>query len=354
MIRAPQEAVPFGEIDGREARLLTLQNDVLVVQISDYGGALVSLQAPDRTGRRDHVLLGFDRATGYATSHGSFGAILGRNANRIGGGKISVDGRTFAIANNEPNASLHGGPVGFGKCFWSVVAHEPLQLTLTLTSPDGDQGFPGEVNVTATYRLVADALHLSFDATTTKPTPVTLSAHPYFNLDGLEAADCLDHKVEIFAPNFLPTDEHQIPTGAIWPVAGTPFDFETPHPIGERIRENSPQLRYGCGYDHYFILPEGEIGGIPRLAARVRGNRTGRVLEILTTQPGLQFYTGNNFDGSTSGRGGLYRQSAGFAFEPQGFPDAPNRPNFPSTLLRPDQRYHEEIVYRLSISQDKS
>jgi aldose 1-epimerase len=217
-----------------------------------------------------------------------------------------------------------------------------------LTSPDGDQGFPGAVHVNATYALAGNALHLSFDAATTKPTPVTLSAHPYFNLDGLGAMDCLDHSVEIFASRFLPTDEHQIPTGAICDVIGTPFDFRAPHRIGARIRANDPQLRYGHGYDHYFILPEGDTRE-PRLAARICAAKSGRMLEILTTQRGLQFYSGNNLDGSTAGRGGLYRQSAGFAFEPQGFPDAPNRANFPTTILHPGEAYHEEIVYRFGV-----
>lgn len=314
----------------------------------------MSLEAPDRGGRRGHVVLGFDRVEQYAATRGSFGALLGRNANRISGGKTVIDGQTYVLAKNEPNATLHGGPHGFGKRFWSVDAVEPRRLVLSLTSPDGDQGFPGEVVVVVTYSLENGSLSLSFDATTSKPTPLTLSAHPYFNLDGVEAEDCLDHRVTIFASHFLPTDEQQLPTGEIADVAGTPFDFQAPCTIGDRIRWHDPQLRYGRGYDHYFILPEGDTGDALRLAARVEGATSGRILEILTTQRGLQFYSGNNLDGSEPGRGGLYRQSAGFAFEPQGFPDAPNRPNFPSTLLRPGDRYHEVIVYRLSVVGEKS
>jgi len=344
--------VPFGEVGGREAQLVRLENPWLTVEITDFGGALVSLQAIDGAGRRGHVLLGFDAASAYAETPGSFGALLGRNANRIADGKITIDGRTFVLAKNEPNATLHGGPRGFGKCFWSIASLSPERLRLDLTSPDGDQGFPGQVEVTAEYRLIGPALHLVFDATTTKPTPISLSAHPYFNLDGPAADDCLDHWVQIFAERFLPTDEHQIPTGEIRTVAGTPFDFREPRRIGERIHDDDAQLRYGRGYDHYFILPEG--GGILRPAARIRAAGSGRVLEILTTQRGLQFYTGNNIDGSVGGRSGLYRQSAGFAFEPQGFPNAINQPNFPSTILRPGELYHEEIAYRFSTEEDAS
>lgn len=334
----------------RPARLFRLENDRIIATITDYGGVLMSLEVPDRTGKRSPVLLGFDSAEDYKTARGSFGVLLGRNANRIAGGKITIDGQVYPLAKNEPNATLHGGPAGFGKRFWSVDRVEARRLVLSLTSADGDGGLPGEVTVRAIYSLEEGALRLVFDATTSKPTPLTLSAHPYFNLDGVEARDCLDHRVTIFAPHFLPTDEQQIPTGEIAAVNGTPFDFQEPHAIGERIRQDHPQLRYGRGYDHYFILPAGDTGKTPRLAARIEGAKSSRILEILTTQRGLQFYSGNNLDGSQAGRGGLYRQSAGFAFEPQAFPDAPNQPHFPSTILRPGERYHEEIIYRFSVS----
>lgn len=343
---------PFGEHDGRTARLFALRNEVLAAGVTDYGGILVSLQAADRAGRRDHIVLGFDDIAGYVENKGSFGALLGRNANRISGGRIEIDGHAYTIAKNEPNATLHGGPRGFGKCFWDVVSASSQEIVLALTSPDGDQGFPGEVRVQATWALRGSALHLTFDATTSKPTPVTMSAHPYFNLDGVETPRCLDHRVTIFADHFLPTDESQIPTGEIRDVGGTPFDFRAPRPIGDRIREPDTQLRYARGYDHYFILPAGDTHKEPRLTARIEAPRSGRVLEILTTQRGTQFYTGNNLNGSAPGRGGLYRQSAGFAFEPQGFPDAPNRSDFPTTILRPGERYHEEIVYRFSLLGD--
>jgi aldose 1-epimerase len=338
---------PFGSANGRTARVYTLESDCLRARLTDYAGALVSLEAPDRFGRMDHVVLGFDDLAGYVDNRGSFGALLGRNANRIAGGRIVIDGAVYELSKNEGDNTLHGGAVGFGKRFWSVTALSSRHVSFALTSADGDQGFPGEVSAEATWSLEGDTLSLRLAAQTTKPTPMSLSAHPYFNLDGPVSSDCLDHEAEIHADCYLPTDQQQIPTGEIGPVAGTPFDFRRWRRIGSDIRKPLDQLRWGRGYDHYFVLPIGSDTG-PRLAARIRSARSGRVLEVLTTQPGLQFYTGNNLDGSAAGRGGLYRQSAGFAFEPQGYPNAPNQPGFPSTILRPGSVYREEIVYRLT------
>jgi aldose 1-epimerase len=339
-------STPFGNARGRAARRYMLGNDRLKAAVTDYGGVLVSLEAPDRDGQLAHVVLGFDDVAGYVDNRGSFGALLGRTANRIANGRFTIDGAPYELSKNEGANTLHGGVAGFGKRFWSVKEASAVHLTLALTTADGDQGFPGEVAVEATWRLDGGELSLLFTAETTKPTPLSLSAHPYFNLDGPAARDCLDHEVQIFADAYLPTDKQQIPTGEIRPVAGTPFDLRRPQPIGAGIRESDAQLRYGRGYDHYFVLPEPRET-TPRLAARIRSMASGRVLEILTTQPGVQFYTGNNLDGSAPGRGGLYRQSAGFAFEPQGFPNAPNQPNFPSTILRPGETYRQETVYRL-------
>jgi aldose 1-epimerase len=333
----------FGCFDGLRARLFTLSNNYLESQITDYAGALVALSVPDRFGRAGPVVLGFGDVVAYAQTQGNFGALLGRTANRLDGGRVVVDGREYLLSKNERDATLHGGAKGFGKRLWSVGSVDERRIVLHLLSADGDEGFPGEVKVRAEYRLDGTDLRLVFDAETTKPTPLSLSAHPYFNLDASD--DCLDHRLEIFAAEFLPTDRRQIPTGEKRPVAGTPFDFRAPHVIGARIRDLDPQLRYGRGYDHYFILPEDGAGPL-RLAARVSAATSGRVLEILTTQRGVQFYSGNNLDGSAPGRGGLYRQSAGFAIEPQAYPNAPNQAGFPSTILRPGERYHEEIVYR--------
>ncbi len=333
--------------DGHEAALYTLRNDRLQVRMTDFGGRMVSIEAPDRNGRRQHILLGFDDVAEYASAGGSFGALLGRSANRIAGGRFTLDGHTYELSRNDGDSTLHGGAVGFDKVFWQVDAFDAAKLVLKHVSPDGDQGFPGQLSVHATYRLDDHSLSLTLEAETTKATPVSLSAHPYFNLAGLPASDILGHEIMIEADAFLPTDAKQIPTGEIRQVHGTPFDFRRSVPAGARIREADPQLLYGKGYDHCFVLKISDQR-TPRLAARARHSESGRVLEIFTTQPGTQFYTGNNLNGSVAGRDGAYRQSAGFAFEPQGFPNAPNQPTFPTTVLRPGSTYREVIRYQFT------
>jgi aldose 1-epimerase len=341
-------AEPFGDMpDGRHAMLYTLANEQLRVRITDFGGRIVSVEAPDRNGKRGRVVLGFESVSAYASAGGSFGALLGRTANRIAGGRFTLDGQLYELARNEGSSTLHGGPVGFDKVFWQVADSEAARLVLVHVSPDGDQGFPGKLSARAAYRLDGDTVWLVLEAETTKPTPVSLSAHPYFNLAGPESANVLDHEATINAAIFLPTDKAQIPTGELRPVDETPFDFRTPMRLGARIRQPDPQLLFGKGYDHYFILDRSREP-TPRLAALVREPRSGRVLEVLTTQPGIQLYTGNNLNGTVAGRGGTYRQSAGFAFEPQGYPDAPNQPGFASTILRPGTRYRQVIGYRFT------
>lgn len=345
---AAARIAPFGETpDGQRATLYTLENQNIRARITDYGGRIVSVEVPDRTGRRDHVLLGFDTVADYIDAKGPFGAVLGRNANRIAGGRFSLDGRTYELSKNEGDTTLHGGKVGFDKVFWSLYRCDATTLVLKLVSPDGDQGFPGELTAQATYYLTDHALCLTLEAQTTKATPVSLSFHPYFNLAGPSSGAVLDHEFTIAADAFLPTDAKQIPTGEIRRVDKTVFDFRTPVTAAARIRHAEPQLRYGKGYDHYFVL--GKVsGGTPRFSARARDPQSGRVLEIYTTQPGTQFYTGNNLNGSVTGRGGAYRQSDGFAIEPQGFPDAPNQPMFPTTILRPGAISRETIEYRFT------
>jgi len=339
--------------DGRSASVHTLENPHLRVRITDYGGRMVSIETPDRLGRRGDVLLGFDDVAAYMEAGGAFGALLGRNANRIAGGSFPLDGRTYRLPTNDGTSTLHGGPLGFDKVFWKVASQtaEPAgPLILTHVSPDGDQGFPGELSVQATYRLDGDSLWLEFEAHTTKPTLVSLSAHPYFNLAGADTGDVLDHVVTIASDAFLPTDDKQIPTGEIRSVAGGPFDFREPTSLAARIRVADPQLIYGTGYDQCFVLGAGQAPA-PRLAARAFDPASGRSLEVHTTQPGMQLYTGNKLDGSVVGRGGvIYRQSAGFAFEPQGFPDAPHHPAFPSTILRPGEMYAAAIRYRFLVA----
>jgi aldose 1-epimerase len=247
---------------------------------------------------------------------------------------------------------LHGGADGFGKRFWSATEFDARRLTLGLVNGEGDQGFPGEITAEATWSLYRADLLLTFAARTTKPTPLSLSAHPYFNLDRPLARDCLDHQVEIFAESYLTTDRKQISTSEVTAVAGTPFDFKRAGSIGERIREPDEQCAAGAGMTIILFFLR-EIRGRCGPAARTRSARSGRALEILTTQPGVQFYTGNNLDGSAPGPGRALPQAAGFAFEPQGFSNAPNQPNFPSTILGPGETYRQTIVYRLTADREK-
>jgi aldose 1-epimerase len=334
----------FGTLpDGHQTALYTLQNDHLRVRITDFGGRMVSIEAPDRNGHRDHVLLGFDSAAGYLAA-GSFGTLLGRYANRIAGATLTLDGQTYALSKNEGENTLHGGAVAFSKLVWSVASAATDRLVLTHVSPDGDQGFPGELTVQATYGLDADTLSLTFEAHTTKPTVLNLSAHPYFNLGGPACPDVLDHELTIAADAFLPADEAQIPTGEIRPVAGTPFDFRQPTHPSARIRQPDPQIFVGLGYDHCFVLR----GDTPAVTLHHSGS--GRVLEVHTDHPGVQVYTGNKLSGAFAGHGGvIYRQSAGLALEPQAFPDAPHHPDFPSTMLRPGETYRRTIRYRFTL-----
>lgn len=351
-MRSALSSESFGQTaDGTSAMLLTLQTAKLRVRITDYGGRIVSIQTPDREGKAGEVLLGFDDVASYACAGGAFGALLGRTANRIASGVFTVGEHVYQLPVNDRGNTLHGGPLGFDKVYWKVAAAIPEPhptLVLTHVSPDGDQGFPGELSVTATYRLELDCLWLTFEAHTSKSTIVSLSAHPYFNLAGPQAGCALGQVITLFADAFLPTDQQQIPTGEIRPVGGTPFDFRRPTTLGARIRQADGQLLFGQGYDHYFVLTD-SVSEQPRLAARAYEPASGRMLELHTTQPGLQLYTGNQLNGSVAGRGGAYRQSAGFAFEPQGYPDAPHHPAFPSTLLRPGQTYRQCIGYRFSV-----
>lgn len=343
---------PFGKLpDGSDAKLFSFETPELQVSITDFGGRLVSIETDDRHDRRGEVLLGFGDAGSYASAGGAFGALLGRNANRIADGQLMIDGRVYELSKNDGTSTLHGGKRGFDKVLWQVrsVTTEPTPtLVLCYRSPDGEQGFPGDLTVQVTYRLEARSLSILFEAQTTQPTAVSLSAHPYFNLAGPGSGDVLDQLMCIQADHFLPTDQRQIPTGEIRSVADTPFDFRRETALGARISQADEQLVFGLGYDHYYVLPQ-NAQRQERLAAHAADAASGRVLELFTTQPGLQLYTGNKLNGTVIGRGGAYRQSAGFALEPQGFPDAPHHPGFKSTILRPGTSYRESIRYRFGI-----
>jgi aldose 1-epimerase len=337
--------------DGTPVELFTLKSSKgMEVKISNYGGIVTSMTAPDRSGKFEDVVLGYDKLDGYLKATPYFGCLVGRYANRIAKGQFTLDGKIYALAtNNYPN-TLHGGLKGFDKVVWNVVrarvTSEGPALELSYLSKDGEEGFPGNLNVTATYTLTEkNELRTDFKATTDKPTVVNLTQHSYFNLRG--KGDVLGHEVYINADKFTPVDANLIPTGELRPVAGTPFDFTKPTSIGARIVQADEQLKFGNGYDHNWVLNKtpGELS----LAARVVEPETGRVLEILTTEPGMQFYTGNFLDGTITGKGGwTYKFREGFAMEPQHFPDSPNQPNFPSTVLRPGQVYKNTIIQRVS------
>ncbi len=332
--------------DGTPVGLLRLANDRLSVGLTNFGARMLSIEAPDRDGVMGHVLLGFDRAD-MVLKAGSFGAVLGRYANRIAKGRFTLDGETYQLSVNDGDNTLHGGKKAFSKQFWRVVEKTATSATFALESPDGDQGFPGTLDVRATYTLTGDTLRLDLGATTTKPTPVNLSAHPYFNLAGAGALDIHDHLLEVPASHYLPTDAGQIPTGVRAPVDGTVFDFRSPVRIGSRIRDAAPQLMVARGYDHHFIV-DGDAGAM-RLAARLSHPASGRVLEIASDRPGVQVYTGNSLNGSLVGHGGTYRMTAGLALEAQAYPDAPNQPDFPSTILRPGETFKTAICYRFTL-----
>jgi len=346
---------PFGVTPGGVAvQLYTLRNrHGMQASIATYGGIVTSLTAPDRAGHFADVVLGYDSLDGYLKQSPYFGALVGRYANRIARAKFALNGVTYTLAINNGANSIHGGRVGFDKVVWKVtnaaVTPEGPQLTLSYLSRDGEEGYPGNLSVTATYTLTEDdAVRLEYRATTDQDTVVNLSQHSYFNLRGAgHPGDVLGHIVEIKADRFTPVDEGLIPTGELRPVAGTPFDFRRPMAIGARIGEADPQLRFGKGYDHNWILNArpGELA----LDATVYEPESGRVLEVLSTQPGLQFYTGNFLDGSITAKDGrVYAFRHGFCMEPQHFPDSPNHPGFPSTVLKPGETYRNTIVFRFT------
>jgi aldose 1-epimerase len=349
--------ISFGRLpDGREARLYTLSNTNGVrADISDYGGAVVRLFAPDRHGARADIVLGFDRVEDYVAHSPYFGCLIGRCGNRIANGIFSLDGKTYSIpANNTPNGipcHLHGGVTGFDKVIWraelSRVGNEPA-LQLHYRSVDGEEGYPGNLDVTVTYLLTAnDELRIDYRATGDRATPVNLTHHSYFNLAGEGAGDVLRHVIKIDASGYTPVDQGLIPLGNIAPVTGTPFDFREARALGERIEWPDDQLRFAGGYDHNFCL---DRSGNPLfLAATVFEPQSGRVLDVRTTEPGLQLYSGNFLTGGFSGKNAhVYPRRSGLCLETQHFPDAPNRPAFPSVILRPGDTLHSTTIYRFS------
>lgn len=346
------EVAPFGLLpDGRPASLYTLTNrSGMVVRISNYGGVITELHTRDRDGFFTDICHGYDSVAPYATDSPYFGALIGRFGNRIAKGRFELDGKVVQLPCNDGDNHLHGGPEGFHKVLWHAEpfkTDETCGITLTHRSPDGDQGYPGNLDVTVVYTLQDnDELSVRYHAVTDQATPVNLTQHAYFNLAG--HGSVLQHEFQIDADAFLPIDAGLIPTGALAPVAATPFDFRTVRKLGERIDADDGQLANGSGYDHNFVLnPRTRDYTMP--AVRVREPRSGRVLELFTDQPGVQLYSGNFLDGSLTGKGWKYGYRGGFCIEPQHFPDAPNQPQFANTILRPGEDYRAFARLRFSV-----
>lgn len=351
---------PFGTApDGTPVERWTLTNDDVTVRVLTYGGVIQTLEVPDRRGDVENVVLGFPDVAGYASEGDPyFGSLIGRYGNRIAGGAFELDGASYQLPLNDGPNTLHGGPEGFDDRVWTATPvgdDDVAALQLDLVSPAGDQGFPGTLTTTVTYSLDDDAaLTVHYRATTDAPTVVNLTQHTYWNLAGEGSGTIYDHELQILAGGYTPVDETLIPTGGIAPVEGTPFDFREPMPIGERIRQNDQQLLIGQGYDHNWALDRQDDGAREgsdaedalEEAAELYDPDSGRSMTISTTEPGLQFYSGNFLDGTLVGTGGtIYRQGDGLALETQHFPDSPNQPQFPSTELRPGEVYDSTTVF---------
>ncbi len=346
---------PFGNTRaGVPVEIYTLTNGRGVgARIMTYGGTLVSLTTPDRDGAIAEVTLGHDTLAEYESDSMATGALIGRCANRIANGRFTLDGVTHQLTTNAGRDHLHGGAVGFQRMVWSAkpfAEGSGVGVVLRHMSPDGEEGYPGTVQVRVTCTLTAcDELTFDYRATTDRPTPVNLTQHSYFNLGGDGVNEVLDHELTIAASRFTPMSARLIPTGEIRSVAGTPFDFTTPHAIGERIDTDDEQLRYGDGYDHNFVLDQRETHAGLALAARLHSPRSGRTLEVLTTEPGLQLYTGNALGGDSPGAAGpRFRPQGAVALETQHFPNAPNESGFPSVILRPGETFESRTVYRFT------
>ncbi|GLV21715.1 aldose 1-epimerase [Sphingobium sp. TomMM35A] len=356
-LAAEASRAPAGQLpDGTAIEAITLSNGHSVsARILTYGATLQSLSGPDRDGKQADVLLGYDDLAGYLERPDFFGVTVGRYANRIGRGQFTLDGQSYQLPLNDKGNTLHGGGKGFDKQVWKVVSvrSEPRpEVVLSYSSPDGEAGYPGQLGTRISYALdESGGLTISFEAQASKPTIVNLTNHAVFNLAGEGApGGALGHLLTIPAKAYTPVDAGLIPTGEIRPVAGTPFDFRSPRRVDGAVRAGADrQISFGRGYDHNWVLDKGRTA-TPELAARLEDPASGRVLEVLSTEPGLQFYSGNFLDGTFLGKNDhLYRMGDGFALEPQNFPDAPNHPNFPSARVDPGKPYRHVMIYRLSV-----
>ena len=349
-IKSTGSAKPFGTVDGLAITLYTLHNSKgAAAEIMNYGGIVRSLQVADKHGKFGDVVLGYDDVASYVKETPYFGCLVGRYGNRIAQGKFTLNGKAYTLARNNGANSLHGGIKGFDKVVWTVVKATGNSLELHYLSRDREEGFPGNLSVTAVYQLTEDnALRLDYTATTDAATPCNLTHHSYFNLRG--HGDINSHIVQINADKFTPVDLTLIPTGQLKPVAGTPFDFRTPTTIGARVNDPADeQIKFGGGYDHNWVINQPAVGALTSQAV-VTEPESGRGMEVFSTEPGLQFYGGNFLDGKITGKGGwIYQHRNGFCMEPQHYPDSPNQSNFPSCILQPGQTYRNTIVYKFFV-----
>ena len=343
----------FGIFDGDSVKQFTISNcNGMEIRILNYGGIVTHLKVPDKDGIVEDVVLGYDNLEGYLTATPYFGAIVGRYGNRIAKGKFSIDGKEYTLAQNNGENSLHGGIKGFDKKVWEAKLTEnpgSVKLKLSYLSEDMEEGFPGNLEVNVTYIIkVNNEVGIEYFATTDKKTVVNLTQHSYFNLTGNTKRDILDHEVYIKSDDLIPVDEGLIPTGETLPVVGTPFDFKTLHKVGERIEADHEQLKLGGGYDHCWVLKKPSLDVLDWVVKAV-DQTSGRVFELATTEPGVQFYTGNFLDGSITGKHDVvYEKRYGLCFEPEHYPDSPNQPNFPSVVLSPGEEYKTTTVWRFS------
>ena len=349
----------FGILDdGRNVQLFTLENDRgTSVEIMDLGGVIVSLRTADATGNITDITTGFDHPQQYLSGSGYMGAIVGRYANRIANGRFSLDGKQYSLAKNNGDNAIHGGLIGFDKKFWHTVTKSKgteASLSLTLVSKDGEEGYPGNLTAKVTYTLNdKDQLIIDYSAITDEVTVINLTQHAYFNLNGHGAGSVLDQEIMINADQYTPIDNESIPTGELASVEGTPLDFRTAKPIGADINSNHEQIRFGSGFDHNFIISHAVEGELT-LAASVLSPSTGRTLNVYTDQPGMQFYTGNFLNGTLIGKeGAVYAQRNAFCLETQHYPDSPNKPNFPSTILRPGEQYATRTVFEFGVNSER-
>lgn len=346
---------PYGEVDGMNVRLYTLTNaNDLVMKVTNYGGIITELWVPDRNGKLGDIVLGYDNVDAYVAKTPYFGALIGRYGNRIGGGKFSLCGVEYQLAQNDNEVNhLHGGVKGYDKVVWSAKPIETKQgvgLELKYKSVDGEEGYPGTLDITAIYMLTNDnEFTVEYHATTDKRTVCNLTQHNYYNLGGHASGPILDHSMMIDADLFTPTDDKLIPTGEIVTVGGTPMDFRTPTAIGDRVNNDFEALKFGGGYDHNWVLNKGDKQGKMTFAAKVSDPKSGRVMEVSTTEPAIQFYCGNFLDGTYIGKGGhAYEQRTAFCLETQHYPDSPNHSHFTNTVLEPGEKYYHKTVYKFS------